>query len=89
MTEQQRLAERMAKLPSYVIKAHDIARDFAMSNELWELSNHGQRMSDEECRSMADDIARACDHILDAGESLDRIQNILEQQLNDIGEEME
>ena len=89
MTEQQRLAERMAKLPSYVIKAHDIARDFGMSNELWELSNQGQRMSDEECKSMADDIAKACDHILEAGEILDRIQNELEYQLNDIAEEFE
>lgn len=89
MTEQQRLAERMAKLPSYVIKAHDIARDFGMSNELWELSNHGQRLSEEEYNAMADDIARVYDHILEAGEILDRIQNILEQQLNDIAEEFE
>ena len=89
MTEQQRLAERMAKLPSYVIKAHDIARDFGMSNELWELSNQGQRMSDEECKSMADIIARARDCILEAGEILDRVQNVFEQQLNDIAEVFE
>lgn len=52
MTEQQRLAERMANLPSYVIKTHDIAR--------------GLRMPDEECKSMANIIARARDCILEA-----------------------
>lgn len=75
MTEQQRLAERMANLPSYVIKTHDIAR--------------GLRMPDEECKSMANIIARARDCILEAGEILDRIQNIFEQQLNDIAEVFE
>lgn len=75
MTEQQRLAERMANFPSYVIKTHDIAR--------------GLRMSDEECKSMADIIARARDCILEAGEILDRVQNVFEQQLNDIAEVFE
>lgn len=75
MTGQQRLAERMANLPSYVIKTHDIAR--------------GLRMSDEEYKSMADIIARARDCILEAGEILDRVQNVFEQQLNDIAEVFE